>query len=99
MGIGTMRPYAVAQSPRLVLCECAANMLLPAYFESAIDFAAAYCDANIVLVSHYIDDHVQGMLGVLSAFTSAFFHTRSIAKTGNPVKFRAFVARKPQENA
>jgi hypothetical protein len=71
-------------------------MLLPAYFESAIDFAAAYCNANIVLVSHYIDDHVQGMLSVLTAFTSAFFHTRSIAKTGNPVKFWAFVAQKPQ---
>jgi metal-dependent hydrolase (beta-lactamase superfamily II) len=71
-------------------------MLLPAYFESAIDFAAAYCNANIVFVSHYIDDHVQGMLGVLAAFTSTFFHTRSIAKMDNPVKFRAFVAQKPQ---
>jgi hypothetical protein len=76
-------------------------MLLPAYFESTIDLTAAYSNADIVLIGHYIDDHVQGMLSVLSAFasTNCFFHTRSIAKMGIPVKFWAICSQKTTQSA
>lgn len=79
VSLGAILSNTFTQGPALVFGECAADVFLDAYFQSAAHQSAAHCDTDVLLAGDSVGDAVDSMGGVLSAasFWGGFLHFHS----------------------